>query len=97
MDITDVIVKPVITERSMDAVSKGKFTFAVALRADKNAIKQAVERAFKVEVVSVATRVIKGKKKRVGMRRSEVLQSPIKKATVTVKPGQKIDVFEAGA
>lgn len=96
MNKTDVIIRPIITERSTRDGALSKFTFVVALWANKLSIKKAVEDKFKVNVVGVATRIVKGKKHRVGVRRIEVEKSPFKKATVALKKGQKIDVFEVG-
>lgn len=91
-----VIVRPLVTEKSMQDVSKGKYTFIVDRFATKPVIKQAVKDMFKVTVVSVATSIIKGRSKRVGARRQEVGQSSYKKATVTLKKGEKISLFEQG-
>lgn len=89
----DTIIRPIITEQSINDVSKGKFTFQVAKSADKGGIKRAIEKAFNVSVISVATNIRKGKKKRYGMLRREVAVSPWKKAVVTLRKGQKIDLF----
>ena len=96
MHITHVIQKPLITEKSMGIAKNGKFSFLVAKDADKDMIKKAVENQFKVNVVSVETTVQKGKTKRVGMRRMEKILTPVKKAIVTLKEGQKIDMFDLG-
>lgn len=92
----DVIVRPIITERSMDEAALGKFTFQVVDNADKKTIKKAVEKRFKVNVKSVSTVVVKGKKRRAGIRRVEKVTSNWKKAVVRVAQGQKIDLFEIG-
>lgn len=92
-----IIVRPVITEKSMADANKSKFTFIVANQATKKDIKEAVEKAFKVNVLSVATAVVKGKTSRTGARRIERVATPVKKAIVALKAGQKIDVFELGA
>ncbi|MBI5044925.1 MAG: 50S ribosomal protein L23 [Candidatus Levybacteria bacterium] len=92
----NVILSPIITERSMALVKQGKFSFAVSSHADKEAIKQAVNSTFNVDVVSVLTSIQKGKTKRVGKRRAEKKLTSAKKAVVTVKEGQKIDIFDLG-
>lgn len=97
MKLEDVIIKPIITEKSMNEVAKGKFTFMVLRKADKKMIKKAVEEKFKVKVLSVATSILKGKKVKVGLRRMEKAKSSYKKAVVRLPAGQKIDLFEAGA
>jgi large subunit ribosomal protein L23 len=91
-----IIIKPIITEQSMAAVNKGKFTFAVRIDADKKEIKGDIEKTFSVNVVGISTLVVKGKTKRVGTRRTEITQSSYKKAIVQLATGQKIGLFELG-
>jgi len=91
-----IIIKPLVTEKSMMDVSKGKYAFVVAKDARKNAIKLAIKEQFGVTVTSVAINNVKGKTKRVGIRRVEVDRPTVKKATVTVKKGEKIALFEPG-
>ena len=62
----DIIVKPIITEKSNDAMQEGKYTFKVAKKATKVDIKNAVEKLFEVKVLNVNTMTVKGKEKRVG-------------------------------
>jgi large subunit ribosomal protein L23 len=92
----NIILSPLITEKSMQDASQGKFTFRVYRRANKLEIKKAVEKNFKVDVTHVSTSVLKGKKQRVGARRIEKEIQETKKAIVTVKKGQKIGLFELG-
>lgn len=92
----NVIVRPLVTEKSMSDVTKGKYTFVVDRFATKPVIKQAIKTMFNVTVVSVATNIVKGKSKRVGVRRQEVQSAAWKKATVTLKKGDKISLFEPG-
>jgi len=94
MNITDVIIAPLITEKSMKEAGLGKFTFKVAKKADKNNIARAVEDKFKVNVVSVATIIVKGRTQRFGKRRVETALPDWKKAIVKLKAGEKIDLFE---
>jgi large subunit ribosomal protein L23 len=94
--MNSIIIKPLITEKSMADVSKGKYAFVVAKDASKAAIKAAIKAQFNVTVMSVATSVQKGKTHRVGVKRVEVDRSTVKKATVTVKKGDKIGLFEPG-
>lgn len=91
-----VIIAPLITERSMALVKQGKFSFRVSKNATKDAIKKAVKDTFSVDVVSVDTVTQKGKTHRVGVRRVEKRLAPVKKAVVTLKSGQKIDIFDLG-
>ena len=72
--------------------AQGKYAFEVAEEANKNQIKQAVEKAFKVKVTAVNVMTVPGKMKRVGRRM--VLTPSHKKAIVTLKPGDKIELFE---
>ncbi len=96
MYIQDVIIRPLITEKAMRESEKGKYGFVVGQQASKALIKLAVEAEFKVHVTGVQTSTIKGRKKRVGMRRSEIDLPKVKKALVTVKKGEKIGIFEPG-
>ncbi len=91
-----IIVKPLVTEKSMTDVSKGKYSFVVTKDAAKAAIKSAIKAQFSVTVLCVATSIVKGKMHRVGSRRQEALKPEWKKATVTLKKGDKIALFEPG-
>jgi large subunit ribosomal protein L23 len=86
----DVIVSPVITEKSTMASESNQVVFNVAKTATKPAIKAAVEALFGVKVTSVNTLVRKGKLKR--FRGMLGRQSDVKKAVVTLAEGQSIDV-----
>ena len=90
----DINLTPIISEKSMSEANNGKFTFRVDKRADKEGIKKLITDKFKVDVVSVATSIVKSKSRRFGTKRSEVMLSTWKKATVKLKPGQKIDMFD---
>ncbi len=94
MNITDVIIAPIISEKSMKEAMNGRFTFKVAKNAGKEDIKKAVEDKFKVNVVSVSTMTVKGKTRRFGTRRIETALSVWKKAITQLKTGEKIDLFE---
>ena len=86
----DVIVAPVITEKATLASEANKVVFKVALHATKPQIKDAVEKLFDVKVKSVNTLTRKGKVK--AFRGSLGVQSPTKKAIVTLEEGHRIDV-----
>lgn len=90
----DILIAPVISEKSMSDAAKSRFTFNVTRRADKASIKKAVEEKFKVNVLSVATITTKGKSIRTGTRRVESTKQPKKKAIVILKAGQKIALFD---
>lgn len=96
MNYTNIIISPIISEKSMDEVAKTKFTFKVNKNAGKKEIKRAVEEKFKVNVIKIKTLNMKGKTKRFGQKRIESKTSGFKKAIVVLKPGQEIDLFEAG-
>jgi large subunit ribosomal protein L23 len=66
MKAQDIIIKPIVTEKSNMAIAEGKYTFKVCNDASKTQIKQAVEQLFNVKVVSVNTVSIYGKMKRMG-------------------------------
>ncbi len=86
----DIIIRPVITERSTAASEQNKVIFNVAKAATKPQIKAAVEALFKVKVTAVNTLVRKGKVKR--FRNFVGTQSDTKRAVVTLADGQSIDV-----
>ena len=92
MHLYEVLRRPLITEKNTLLQAQGRYAFEVASKANKQQIKQAVETAFKVEVTAVNTMTVPGKQRRVGRR--QVLTSPWKKAIVTLKPGDKIELFE---
>ena len=93
-DIHDVIRRPVISEKSYEMLDENKYTFIVDPQANKTHIKQAVEKIFDVKVLSVNTMNRSGKRKRRGIivgKRPET-----KRAIVTVAPGDRIELFDAG-
>lgn len=93
-NMANVIVSPLITERSMALAQTGKYTFVITKQATKPEVKKAVEKLFNVHVQKVLTVITKGRTKRVGKRREEVHLQPLKKAVVEVKKGEKIALFE---
>lgn len=88
----DILIKPVVTEKSTGLLAENKYTFIVDLNANKTEIKKAVEDIFKVKVEKVNTMRVKGKLKRV--RQFVGRTSERKKAIVTLKEGDKIEIFE---
>jgi large subunit ribosomal protein L23 len=88
----DIIIKPVVTEKSMSLLADNKYTFVVDKKSNKTEIKNAIEDIFKVKVDKVSTLIVKGKPKRMG--KFEGRTSDRKKAIVSLKPGQKIKLFE---
>ena len=95
----EVILRPIISEKSMDESQRGKYTFAVHDDANKIQIKAAVEALWakeNVTVVSVNVLTTKRKEKRRGTKRGRITgwTTPWRKAIVTLAPGQKIEFFE---
>jgi large subunit ribosomal protein L23 len=92
-DHHDIIVKPLLTEKStLLRESLNKVSFEVRKDANKIEIKRAVEEILKVKVDSVNVIRIEGKKKRLG--KFEGKRNNWKKAIVTLKPGEKLNLFE---
>lgn len=92
----DVIIKPIITEKSNDGLQEGKYTFKVNKKATKVEIANAVEKLFDVKVLKVNTITVKGKEKRVG--RNVGMTSDWKKAIVTIdtNPADKTYLDKGG-
>ena len=89
----DIIIRPVITEKSMEAVADKKYVFEVAKDANKVEIRKAIEQIFGVKVLSVNTISMKGRKRRMG--RSEGYTSDWKKAIIRLTEDSKtIELFE---
>lgn len=86
------IKKILVSEKSFQAAGNGKYSFIVDKDLEKNAIAKACEKLFGVNVVSVNTMNYKGKIKSV--KRVTGKRSDFKKAVLSLKPGQKIDLFE---
>lgn len=88
----DIIIRPVISEKSTRLMEGNKYTFIVHPRANKSQIKKAVEAIFKVSVTKVNTVKVRGKLRRQG--RTQGYTPARKKAIVTLKPGDKIQIVE---
>ena len=94
-DPRDILLAPVVSEKSYGLLDEGKYTFVVDPRANKTEIKIAVETVFKVHVTGVNTLNRQGKKRRT---RSGFGKRPdTKRAIVTVADGERIDIFSAPA
>jgi large subunit ribosomal protein L23 len=90
----DVLIRPVISEKSVAQTERNNYTFAVRRDANKFQIKAAVEAEFKVDVIGVRVLTVKPKEKRRG-RRTPGMIPGWRKAIVTLAEGQKIELFEA--
>ena len=97
MSSVNIILSPLISEKSMSDVAKNRYTFKVGIKANKHEIKKAIEDKFKVNITNISTITTKGRSVRGGVKRTEILKQPFKKAIVTLKVGQKIALFEQGA
>jgi large subunit ribosomal protein L23 len=95
MDPRQVIVRPVVSEKSYALMGEGKYTFRVHDRAHKLQIAQAVEEIFEVKVRAVRTSKVKSKPKRRGLNSGR--SRSWKKAIVQLAPGERIELFEGAA
>lgn len=89
----DIIIKPLVTEKSMEDMTEGKYTFEVDKRANKSEVKKAVEEIFGVKVEKISTMNVKGKEKRMGkfVGRRKDWKKAIVKLAADSKP---IEFFE---
>ena len=92
MDARDILVRPLITERTTQLMAEGKYVFVVEKAANKIEIAKAVSEIFKVKVAKVNTVNVLGKKKRMG--RTQGKRPDYKKAIVKLAPGETIEFFE---
>ena len=91
MSNTLLLLRPIVTEKSMTQTNEGKYTFEVHTGATKQGIAEAVAEAFKVDVVDVNVMTIRGKSRRYGKRIGK--KPDRKKAVVTVAKGQRIERY----
>lgn len=94
MELENIIIRPLITEKSMAEAGQGIYSFVVNIKANKPAIKKAIEDQFKVNVLAIKTIVVKGKTRLAGRLRRKIKTSNFKKAKVALKKDQKIEIFE---
>ncbi len=93
MEARDILLRPLVTERSTALMQEGKYVFEVAKSANKVEIAKAVAEIFDVKVVSVNTVNVAGKVKRIGRKVGR--RPDYKKAIVKLAPGETIQFFEA--
>jgi large subunit ribosomal protein L23 len=93
MHLSEVLRRPLVTEKNTAIQApRGKYVFEVAAGANKDMVKLAVEKAFKVSVTRVNMMTVPGSRRAI---RGRKIESPSwKKAVVTLKPGDKIELFE---
>ncbi|MCW2938654.1 MAG: ribosomal protein [Actinomycetia bacterium] len=87
----DILLRPVVSEKSYGLLDEGKYTFVVAPDANKTQIKQAVEEVFRVKVTGVNTLNRQGKRRRT--RTGWGKRADTKRAIVTLADGDRIDIF----
>ena len=92
MELQQVLVKPLITEKSTLLQEEGKYVFHVAPRSNKFQIREAVQKSFGVVVIDVNILKVRGKLKRYGPKLSRT--PDMKKAIVTLRPGDRIQLIE---
>jgi large subunit ribosomal protein L23 len=90
-DPRDILLRPVISEKSYGLIDEGKYTFIVSPDANKTQIKIAVEQVFDVKVTSVNTINRQGKRKRTKSGFGK--RADTKRAVVSLKPGDRIEIF----
>ena len=93
-DPRDVILSPVVSEKSYALLDEGRYTFVVHPSANKTEIKEAVQSIFGVKVDNVNTLNRKGKRKRFGQTFGK--RKDTKRAIVTLREGESIDIFAGG-
>lgn len=94
MRTQDVIIKPVISEKSLKDASAKQYTFIVAKYATKTDIKAAIKALFNVDPVHITTTIVKSVRVRYTRAHKSIKDEGYKKARVKLKGDQKIDIFE---
>lgn len=92
MKIGKLILRPIVTEKTTAMSGSDKYVFAVSLNAAKQSIKKEIKDTYKVDVIDVSTIIVPGKSKRVIGKNKYSQLSKWKKAIVTLKKGQKIEL-----
>jgi large subunit ribosomal protein L23 len=95
MDARQVVIRPVVSEKSYALIGQNKYTFRVHPDAHKTQIRSAVEEIFNVSVIDVRTMTMKSKPKRRGWTAGRT--RGWKKAVVELAPGERIELFEGAA
>ena len=94
MELAQILIKPVVTEKTSVEAESGRYTFVVNKHATKIEIKKAVEALYGVSVRQVNVRPTPKKERIVGRGRTIVKRKPVKKASVTLIAGQKMDMYK---
>jgi large subunit ribosomal protein L23 len=93
MKLSNTILKPIVSEKSVSNVSDNKYTFKVNFKATKGSIAKDLKNIYDVDVLQVRTTIVPGKQKRILGTRKYSKTPKWKKAVVKLKKGQKIDLF----
>ncbi|HLI75052.1 MAG TPA: 50S ribosomal protein L23 [Acidimicrobiales bacterium] len=93
-DATDILIRPIVSEKSYALMESGVYVFVVAPESTKIDVRRAVETTFGVRVASVNTLNRKGKKRRNRRTNTVGTRSDTKRAVVTLAGGDRIDLFE---
>jgi large subunit ribosomal protein L23 len=93
MNANDIILKPVISEKTTELMGINKYVFRVSMKANKLMVAHAIKQLFGVDPEKVNVMTVRGKDRRLRFRTGK--RSAWKKAIITLKPGQKIELFEA--
>ena len=93
MRISDLIIKPIITEKSYAHAANGKYVFKVSVRATKGSVKREIKKIYGVDAIEVKTAIMPGKTSRIGKTRTFSTPTKWKKAVISLKEGQSIDLF----
>lgn len=94
MQTQHILIKPIISEKSLKDATQGKYTFLVAEKANKTEIKKAIESVFEVKVMKIMTNITKGSVTRNTRVGRKVTSFSEKKARVTLGKGQSIAIFD---
>ena len=97
MKLSNIITKPIVTEKTTRLNEKNRYVFKVDIKATKYLISKLLEDLYKVDVIDIKTIIMKGKVKRIGKTRNFTRLQNWKKAIITVKEGQKIESITKGA
>ncbi len=92
MRVSNIVEKPIMTEKTMALEAEGRYAFRVNLRSSKGSVAKEVNRLYGVDVENVRTMIMPGKKRRIVGTSRFVKTKKWKKAIVKVKPGQKIEL-----
>ena len=92
MRVSDIVVKPIVTEQSMSMQEQDCYVFEVNMKTSKGAVSKEIERLYNVKVEEVRTMIMPGKKRRLLKTRRFTKTRKWKKAIVKLKAGQKLDL-----